>query len=125
MLTVISGYTLEEFDEWVGGDGVFHESQIETISWMAKLAKEGDGSTALIARWTDRMLRKIPSTRPQAQKLVEDIAREAKNQNDLRKRLFCELCTNEMREQGKISWIQASEDMFVQVQDSEYFLSSP
>jgi serine/threonine protein kinase len=101
--TVVMGYDLKTLDEWLGGDAIFYDSEPEIASWISKLQREDERTTAILLKWIGPMMRKRPSQRPQMQTVVDEILDDGKVHKELRSQLFCKVCMDELRKQSRIS----------------------
>ncbi|KAH7371293.1 hypothetical protein BKA66DRAFT_573024 [Pyrenochaeta sp. MPI-SDFR-AT-0127] len=121
--TVMVGYDLKDLDDWLGGDCVFHDSEVETTSWISKLIselqEENDETMVIALKWIAPMIRKRPSQRPQMQTVVDNILEEIKAHRGLRRQLFCNFCIGNLQEQSKISSTNTSTNSFNDLQESD------
>lgn len=96
--TVMQGYDLKALDDELGGDGVFHESELQLINWISKLIREAEEDKATILSWIPPMIRKYPGSRPPMHKVIDGILEDTKSYRDVRAQIFCDICTGELKQ---------------------------
>jgi serine/threonine protein kinase len=118
--TVMLGFDLQALDDELGGDGVFHESAFQLSNWVSRLTRDAEEDDAAIVNWIPPMIHKHPGSRPQMQKVVDDMLEDTRAYKELRGQLFCDLCTNEMREMKMISTLTTGVKALDLQEDSDY-----
>jgi serine/threonine protein kinase len=118
--TVMIGFDLKTLDDSIGGDGVFHESELQLANWISKLERMAEESMAIVMRWIPPMIRKHPGSRPQMLNVIDTILKDTKTHKELRGKLFCAICTDELRELRKISSSAPDLKVLNDQEDSDY-----
>ena len=120
VITVLAGHSLDDLEDWLGEDGIFHESDRQISSWIKQLSENSNGTTDLPLNWIRPMVRRRPDERPHAQDVVDKITSDTKSRRDLRRLAFCDLCIDELKIQKKITLTQTDQDAVES--DSDYDL---
>jgi serine/threonine protein kinase len=96
ILTVLAGKSIDDLDEFLGGDYVFHESQTEMQTWIQCLSKDANGVVAFLAQSCADMIQRKVSDRPYIEKIIERVSLATNKPDDLRSILFCDACSKEV-----------------------------
>jgi len=97
ILTVLAGKSVDDLDEYLGGDANYYESQQEIAVWIEQLTKDADEATSLALQWCSAMIQRNAPDRPYIDQTIDQMSFQTKGRSRFRKRLFCDVCLSGLR----------------------------